>query len=188
MVQMDSSIDGMTEDGVGQRKDLELVTTQSSSDAPKQEPNWFFRFIKNSTMVYYEVKEDMVNIPPFLAKLSTAPEVPLSSKAEVAAALAYVAMPIDAIPDFIPYVGLLDDFSVLLIATAHALNRIPKDIALQYWGGARTSFDRLHNISRRAYDTVERIKPHFAIDADVRIGERLFHAAVYYGGKILRFG
>ena len=43
-------------------------------------------------------------------------QTPLWVKGTVAAALAYFVLPIDAIPDFIPVVGMADDVSVLTAA------------------------------------------------------------------------
>jgi len=43
-------------------------------------------------------------------------KTPLWVKATVAAALAYFVLPVDAIPDFIPVVGMTDDVGVLTAA------------------------------------------------------------------------
>ncbi len=45
-------------------------------------------------------------------------KTPLWAKGVAAAALAYFVLPIDAIPDFLPLVGLTDDLSVLTGALA----------------------------------------------------------------------
>ena len=59
---------------------------------------------------------DMIKDPDF--KLSHA------SWAMIAGALAYVIMPIDIIPDFIPVVGWLDDAAVLAATTARLSGEI----------------------------------------------------------------
>ena len=50
--------------------------------------------------------------------LATDPTVDNRAKATVIGALAYLGFPIDAIPDYLPVVGLTDDIAVLLAAIA----------------------------------------------------------------------
>ena len=50
------------------------------------------------------------------------PTTPRWVKAIVAAALAYFVLPLDAIPDFLPLIGLSDDMSVLAAAYASVSN------------------------------------------------------------------
>lgn len=52
-------------------------------------------------------------------------EIPRHSIVAVVAALIYVIVPFDAIPDFIPGIGLLDDLSVITFV----INRVNKDLA-----------------------------------------------------------
>lgn len=42
-------------------------------------------------------------------------ELPWKSLTAIVAGLAYFLMPIDLIPDFIPFTGLLDDFTVIML-------------------------------------------------------------------------
>jgi len=50
------------------------------------------------------------------------PKTPRWVKGIVAAALAYFVLPIDAIPDFLPLIGLSDDMSILAAAYASVSN------------------------------------------------------------------
>jgi uncharacterized membrane protein YkvA (DUF1232 family) len=50
------------------------------------------------------------------------PRTPLWVKGVVAAALAYFVLPLDAIPDFLPLVGMSDDIAVLSAALAAISN------------------------------------------------------------------
>jgi uncharacterized membrane protein YkvA (DUF1232 family) len=55
------------------------------------------------------------------------PETPLWAKTTIYSALAYLILPTDAIPDFIPLVGYADDLSTLIAAaTAIAMSITPE--------------------------------------------------------------
>lgn len=49
------------------------------------------------------------------------PKTPLWKKAAFAAALVYLALPIDAVPDILPLVGWLDDAGMLALAVSQLL-------------------------------------------------------------------
>ncbi|NIR37442.1 MAG: DUF1232 domain-containing protein, partial [Actinobacteria bacterium] len=60
------------------------------------------------------------NLVKLLARLVRDPRVPRRSKLVVGAAIAYVASPIDLLPEFIPIVGLADD----VLLAAYAVNHL----------------------------------------------------------------
>lgn len=43
----------------------------------------------------------------------------------------------------------------------------------------------MYDLSRRVYDVVEEIVPHFGEEATTKIGNRLGHATVFYARKII---
>lgn len=60
---------------------------------------------------------------PFLFDFFTSKEVSIKKKIlSVAFLVGYVAMPFDLIPDFLPFIGILDDIGIVLFI----LNRIVK--------------------------------------------------------------
>lgn len=60
------------------------------------------------------------------------PRVPITSKAVMIATLAYVASPIDIIPDFIPFVGHLDDMILIPIGVTVAVSLLPPGLRNEY--------------------------------------------------------
>lgn len=60
------------------------------------------------------------------------PRVPIAAKAVMIATLAYVASPIDIIPDFIPFVGHLDDRIVIPIGVMVAVSLLPPALRNEY--------------------------------------------------------
>jgi hypothetical protein len=56
--------------------------------------------------------------------------VPASRKAILALAAAYLASPVDLIPDFIPLISRLDDVAVTIVALDIFLEGVPRDVLL----------------------------------------------------------
>ena len=166
---------------------LEVALDESNEATPRRERSRFERFVERSTMIFCEVEEYTTSMPKLLYRLLKEPEVPISSKVQIAAALAYIAVPTDVIPDFIPYGGWLDDFLVASRAIAGAVNRIGKETVLKYWDGPKASFDKICGLSKRGYDVGTAICPSFETGAVNKIGNRLYHAAGFYARKIPGF-
>jgi uncharacterized membrane protein YkvA (DUF1232 family) len=63
----------------------------------------------------------------FMKALAKDPEIPAYAKGILAVAIAYLALPLDLIPDFIPVIGQLDDIFFVGIAIAMILLLVPGD-------------------------------------------------------------
>lgn len=92
-------------------------------------------------------------------------QVPIYLKALPVAAIAYLLMPIDFLPDVIPGLGQLDDLGVLLLGAKMLIELAPQDIVQrylqQYAGGAKANGPTVLN----APSQQEQV--HDAADADV---------------------
>jgi uncharacterized membrane protein YkvA (DUF1232 family) len=53
----------------------------------------------------------------------------------VAGAVGYVVMPMDLIPDFIPFIGEVDDVFVLTLAIRRLMQNAGPDVLLDHWMG-----------------------------------------------------
>jgi len=78
-----------------------------------------------------------------LARLVADPMLPRAAKIALAAALVYLASPIDLIPDFIPLVGYLDDVLVVALVVDGVLNWVDRGLILRYWPGTPDSLERV---------------------------------------------
>jgi uncharacterized membrane protein YkvA (DUF1232 family) len=67
------------------------------------------------------------------------PRVPRSTKAMLVPAIAYLASPIDLIPDFIPVVGYLDDAVVLAWAMRQIVRAAGPVVVREHWPGPARS-------------------------------------------------
>jgi uncharacterized membrane protein YkvA (DUF1232 family) len=65
------------------------------------------------------------------------PRTPIGLKGMLAAALAYVVMPVDLIPDMIPILGQADDLTVLLLVLDLFIQNAPADVRADHTARAR---------------------------------------------------
>lgn len=66
-------------------------------------------------------------------RLRGRPEVPRRSKIALAVAVLWVLSPIDLIPEFVPFIGPLDDVIAVILLLRYAARRIPKPVLLEAW-------------------------------------------------------
>jgi uncharacterized membrane protein YkvA (DUF1232 family) len=62
-------------------------------------------------------------------------------KALVLATIGYILMPLDLIPDFIPFLGQVDDIYLLALALDRLLNNAGIDVLLDHWEGEVSSLE-----------------------------------------------
>ena len=63
------------------------------------------------------------------------PRVAMLDKLLVFGAIAYIVTPIDLIPDFIPFIGEVDDVYLLVIALQRLISNAGRLVLLDHWGG-----------------------------------------------------
>jgi uncharacterized membrane protein YkvA (DUF1232 family) len=98
-------------------------------------------------------KEAALTVPhlaSLAANLMADRRVPAQAKATLAGVAAYLAMPFDLIPDFIPILGYLDDLVLVILVFDGVVNQIDDAIVAEYWKGDPATFQRLKAMSRRA--------------------------------------
>jgi uncharacterized membrane protein YkvA (DUF1232 family) len=86
------------------------------------------------TVIYY-----MRQLPQYLRLLGgllSDRRVSMVDKLLVAGALAYIVMPIDLIPDFIPFFGEIDDLFVLILALQRLIENAGRVVLLDHWSGS----------------------------------------------------
>ena len=69
------------------------------------------------------------------------PSVPRRSKIAIAALLAYLALPFDLVPDFIPVAGQLDDVLVVALVLRATLRSGGPALVRRHWPGPPESLD-----------------------------------------------
>ena len=61
--------------------------------------------------------------------------VAMLDKMLVAGAIAYIVMPLDIIPDFVPFLGEVDDVYLLLLAVRRLMENAGRSVLLSHWTG-----------------------------------------------------
>jgi uncharacterized membrane protein YkvA (DUF1232 family) len=64
--------------------------------------------------------------------LARDPRVPMGQKAVLGGIAAYLAFPLDIIPDFIPVIGQMDDLAVLILGLDWFLRNAPPDVVEEH--------------------------------------------------------
>jgi uncharacterized membrane protein YkvA (DUF1232 family) len=75
------------------------------------------------------------NMFTLLGRLLKDSRVPLAEKALFAAAIVYVIMPLDFIPDVFPFIGQVDDIYLVALTLLRLLNRTDESIIREHWSG-----------------------------------------------------
>jgi uncharacterized membrane protein YkvA (DUF1232 family) len=89
-----------------------------------------------------ELKSRMSNFLMFLpnmfmllGRLIKDNRVPIAEKALFAAAIVYVIMPLDFIPDIFPFIGQVDDIYLVALTLLRLINRTDESIVREHWSG-----------------------------------------------------
>ena len=88
------------------------------------------------------------DIARLIARLVGDPVLPRAVKIALAAAAIYLASPLDLIPDFIPFLGYLDDALLAAVLVDGIVNYVDRGLVLKYWPGSPDSLDRVARVAR----------------------------------------
>ena len=104
-----------------------------------------------------EMKDRMKNLLMFLpnmvkllGKLLTDSRVPMVDKALFAGAIVYVIMPLDFIPDFLPFIGQIDDTYLVALTLLRLINRSDETIVREHWHGGGDIVSLANSIAKIA--------------------------------------
>ena len=84
-----------------------------------------------------------------LVSLAADRDVPTAAKVILAALAVYLVSPVDLIPDFIPWLGYLDDVLLAAVVVDGVLGMLDRGLLLRYWPGTADSLERVAAVARR---------------------------------------
>jgi uncharacterized membrane protein YkvA (DUF1232 family) len=70
-----------------------------------------------------------------LAGLLADQRVSVVDKLLVGAAIAYIVAPVDFLPDFVPFLGQVDDVYLLVLALQRLMRNAGRRVVLEHWAG-----------------------------------------------------
>ncbi len=118
----------------------------------------------SSSSRYLRMARLVVKLPTYARMvwgLVRDPRTPIGLKGMLLAALAYVVMPVDLIPDVIPILGQADDLTVLLLVLDLFIQNSPADVRAEHAARARSGtadldrdLARLRNLMGARFDRI----------------------------------
>lgn len=104
-----------------------------------------------------ELKSRMSNflmfLPNFLkllGRLLTDNRVPTAEKALFAAAVVYVIVPLDFIPDVFPFFGQIDDLYLVALTLLRLVNRTDERVVREHWSGGGDVVSLTNSVAKLA--------------------------------------
>ncbi len=104
-----------------------LQTAQTAKPTRKEKSELKSR-MSNSLMF-------LPNMFKLLGRLIKDSRVPIAEKALFGAAIVYVIMPLDFIPDIFPFIGQVDDIYLVALTLLRLVNRTDENIVREHWSG-----------------------------------------------------
>ena len=95
-----------------------------------------------------ELASFLPNLALLFKGLLRDPRVPRRSKFWVVFAIAWIASPIDLIPEFIPVAGPLDDAIVAALVLRHLIRKSGPSVVREHWRGDPAVIDRMLGAGR----------------------------------------
>lgn len=87
------------------------------------------------------------NLAKLLYRLLRDARVPRRRRLAMTVVGAYVASPIDLVPDFIPVLGSVDDLLVLAFAIDYLLRASPPEVVAEHWDGSQDGLELVRGIA-----------------------------------------
>jgi uncharacterized membrane protein YkvA (DUF1232 family) len=90
------------------------------------------------------------NMVKLLGNLLTDGRVPVIDKALFAAAIVYVIVPLDLIPDIFPFIGQVDDLYLVALTLVRLINRTDEAVVRENWSGGGDIVSLANSVAKLA--------------------------------------
>ncbi|XVS65462.1 YkvA family protein [Actinosynnema sp. CA-299493] len=82
-----------------------------------------------------------------VTRLARDPRVPRSARVRLWLLLAYLALPFDLVPDFIPVLGYADDAIVVVWVLRSVIRTAGPEVVAEHWPGTRDGLAVVHHLT-----------------------------------------
>lgn len=96
------------------------------------------------------------DILALLCRLMKDDRVKLKTKALIGAGIAYLALPIDIIPEFVPLLGGADDLGIGFLILDKIIDEVPEKIIMQHWSGRDNIILKTKEIKNILFNSIGR--------------------------------
>ncbi len=84
----------------------------------------------------------------FVEAVANDPRIPERDKTVLVFLVAWIVSPVDLIPDWIPFIGILDDLIILSVALDYLFNHLDQDILLSHYPWDMKSYVKTKRAAR----------------------------------------
>lgn len=106
----------------------------------------------------YRFADRLMLLPDFvhlLIRLAMDRRVPVELKTQTAAVLAYVALPLDLVPEvFVGPAGFADDLLLVVLMIRRLLGSVPPDVVRMHWAGPDGLLETIRDVMEAAEEMV----------------------------------
>ena len=106
---------------------------------------WIARPTENVLKESLRLLPDLVRL---IARLARDRSQPRGVRIRLGLLLAYLAFPIDLIPDFVPVLGYADDIIIVLITLRSVIRLVGEAPLRQHWPGTPSGFEAVLRLTR----------------------------------------
>lgn len=128
----------LQEEVVEEKKDeinLKLIEVQKVEDQYTERRNHIEEKLPKKLRRYSDYLFMIPDIIAFMYRLLKDKRVNRKTKVALVASMIYVSIPIDIIPDKIPFIGSIDDLGVIFFTLNRIINDVPIEVILENWQG-----------------------------------------------------
>lgn len=129
-----------------------------------------------------KLKEYFLLVPDCMAllyRLMRDKRLDTKTKVFIGAGISYLALPIDIIPDSIPFAGKMDDVAIVFLILDRIIDDIPENIILEHWQGNEDIIKKCKELRDISFDTIGRDKTVKVLSGAFVLSKKIIHIRKY---------
>ena len=131
------------------------------------------KIVENVPEKYEKIAEYAMIIPDVIVllwRLFRDKRVKIKIKLMVAGIAAYLASPIDILPDYIPFIGNVDDIAIAFFGLNAIINEVPEEVILENWQGE----ENIILLTKEAINYISKVVGAYNVDKLLKAIKKIF--------------